>query len=52
MINAAPHSSLRASWLRRWPIGTDLLRIEDHRSAEYWVNSDVHVLLAQLAVHA
>lgn len=30
--------------------GTDVLRIEDDRLAEYWVNSDVHVLLAQLSV--
>lgn len=30
--------------------GTDLLRIQDQRIAEYWVNSDMHVLLAQLAV--
>ncbi len=30
--------------------GTDLLRIEDGRIAEYWINSDVHVLLDQLAV--
>jgi hypothetical protein len=28
--------------------GTDMLRIEDGRIAEYWVNSDIHVMLAQL----
>jgi predicted ester cyclase len=28
--------------------GTDLLRVVDGRLAEYWVNSDIHVLLAQL----
>ena len=30
--------------------GIDLLRVEDGRIAEYWINSDVHVLLDQLAV--
>jgi hypothetical protein len=30
--------------------GTDVLRIADGRLAEYWVNSDMHVLLAQLKV--
>jgi predicted ester cyclase len=30
--------------------GIDLLRVEDGRIAEYWLNSDVHVLLDQLAV--
>ncbi|WP_026422657.1 ester cyclase [Actinokineospora inagensis] len=28
--------------------GTDILRVEDGQFAEYWLNSDVHVLLAQL----
>lgn len=28
--------------------GTDLLRVEDGRLAEYWLNSDMHVLFAQL----
>jgi len=28
--------------------GTDTLRVVDGRIAEYWVNSDIHVLLAQL----
>lgn len=32
--------------------GTDLLRIRHGRIAEYWVNTDVHVLLAQLQVTA
>ena len=32
--------------------GTDTLRIEDGRFAEYWLNSDVHILLAQLQVKA
>lgn len=32
--------------------GTDLLRVQDGQLAEYWVNSDVHVLLAQLQVTA
>ena len=32
--------------------GTDLLRVHDGQLAEYWVNSDVHVLLAQLQVTA
>ncbi|WP_033337837.1 ester cyclase [Catenuloplanes japonicus] len=30
--------------------GIDLLRTEGDRIAEYWVNSDMHVLLAQLRV--
>ncbi|MEV6559465.1 ester cyclase [Nocardia sp. NPDC051756] len=30
--------------------GTDILRIEQDLIAEYWVNSDVHVLLATLGV--
>ncbi|WP_433654390.1 ester cyclase [Nocardia sp. CA-128927] len=30
--------------------GTDILRIEQSKIAEYWVNSDVHVLLATLGV--
>ncbi|WP_066947208.1 ester cyclase [Streptomyces lushanensis] len=30
--------------------GTDLLRVEDGRFTEYWVNSDIHVLLSQLKV--
>lgn len=30
--------------------GTDILRITDRRIAEYWVNADMHVLLAQLGV--
>ncbi|MEV6637161.1 ester cyclase [Actinoplanes sp. NPDC051470] len=30
--------------------GTDLLRVADGQFAEYWVNSDIHVLLAQLRV--
>ena len=30
--------------------GTDTLRIEDGRLAEYWLNSDTHVMLAQLGV--
>jgi hypothetical protein len=28
--------------------GTDILRLDGDRIAEYWVNSDIHVLLAQL----
>ena len=32
--------------------GTDLLRVRRGRIAEYWVNTDVHVLLAQLQVTA
>lgn len=32
--------------------GTDLLRVRHDRLAEYWVNTDVHVLLAQLQVTA
>lgn len=32
--------------------GTDVLRIADGRLAEYWVNSDIHVLLADLQVSA
>lgn len=32
--------------------GADLLRVADDRFAEYWVNSDMHVLLAQLKVAA
>jgi predicted ester cyclase len=32
--------------------GTDLLRVRHGRLAEYWVNTDVHVLLAQLQVAA
>jgi len=32
--------------------GTDVLRTHDGRIAEYWVNSDVHVLLATLGVGA
>ena len=30
--------------------GADLLRVADGRFAEYWVNSDIHLLLAQLRV--
>lgn len=30
--------------------GTDLLRAQDSLLAEYWVNSDIHVLLAQLQI--
>jgi predicted ester cyclase len=30
--------------------GTDILRVHDGRLTEYWVNSDVHVLLKQLNV--
>ncbi|MFI9509587.1 ester cyclase [Nocardia sp. NPDC052566] len=30
--------------------GADLLRIEHGKFAEYWVNSDIHVLLARLGV--
>ena len=32
--------------------GTDLLRVANGRFAEYWVNSDIHALLAQLKVTA
>jgi hypothetical protein len=32
--------------------GTDVLRIADGRIAEYWVNSDIHVMLAQLKMAA
>lgn len=32
--------------------GTDLLRFHNGRIAEYWVNSDLHVLLAQLGFDA
>jgi hypothetical protein len=32
--------------------GTDLLRATDDRFAEYWVNSDIHLLLTQLKVAA
>ncbi|MFI7000117.1 ester cyclase [Nocardia sp. NPDC050175] len=32
--------------------GIDILRIEQDEIAEYWVNSDMHVLLATLGVHA
>ena len=32
--------------------GTDTLRVEDGKFAEYWVNSDIHVLLAQLGFDA
>ncbi|MFD6157034.1 ester cyclase [Nocardia sp. NPDC060256] len=32
--------------------GIDMLRIEQEQIAEYWVNSDTHVLLATLGVHA
>lgn len=30
--------------------GTDVLRIDNGRLAEYWVNSDVHVMAAQLGI--
>ncbi|WP_405164221.1 ester cyclase [Nocardia sp. NBC_01499] len=30
--------------------GTDIVRIEQNKIAEYWVNSDVHVLLTTLGV--
>jgi predicted ester cyclase len=30
--------------------GTDFLRLADGKIDEYWVNSDVHILLAQLKV--
>ncbi|QUQ71923.1 ester cyclase [Kutzneria sp. CA-103260] len=30
--------------------GTDILRVHDGLIAEYWINSDVHVLLGQLGV--
>jgi len=32
--------------------GTDILRVQDGKLAEYWINSDVHVLAAQLGVGA
>ena len=32
--------------------GVDILRIDGGRFAEYWVNSDIHVLLATLRVTA
>ncbi|HEX7658847.1 MAG TPA: ester cyclase [Pseudonocardiaceae bacterium] len=32
--------------------GTDLLRVASDRLAEYWVNSDVHVMSAQLGIGA
>jgi predicted ester cyclase len=32
--------------------GTDILRVSGGELAEYWVNSDVHVLLTQLGVTA
>jgi hypothetical protein len=32
--------------------GIDMLRAEGGKLVEYWVNSDVHVLLAQLGVGA
>ena len=32
--------------------GVDILRVAGDRFAEYWVNSDIHVLLAQLKVGA
>ena len=32
--------------------GTDILRVADGRLVEYWINSDVHVLAAQLGVGA
>lgn len=32
--------------------GADLLRVADDRFAEYWLNSDIHVLLTQLKVAA
>jgi len=32
--------------------GTDILRVAHARVAEYWVNADMHVLLAQLGVLA
>jgi len=32
--------------------GADLLRVADDRFVEYWVNSDIHVLLMQLKVTA
>jgi predicted ester cyclase len=32
--------------------GTDTLRVQHGRLAEYWVNTDVHVLFAQLQVTA
>jgi predicted ester cyclase len=30
--------------------GIDILRLEDEKLAEYWVNSDTHLLLTQLGV--
>lgn len=30
--------------------GTDVLRIENGRFAEYWINSDVHMMAAQLGL--
>lgn len=30
--------------------GTDILRVHDGQLVEYWVNSDIHVMLAQLQV--
>ena len=30
--------------------GTDMLRIDDGRLAEYWLNSDVHIMAAQLGM--
>lgn len=30
--------------------GTDVLRVDNGQLAEYWLNSDMHVLLAQLQV--
>ncbi|MFI6172343.1 ester cyclase [Nocardia sp. NPDC051052] len=32
--------------------GTDIVRIEQDKIVEYWINSDIHVLLATLGVHA
>lgn len=32
--------------------GTDLLRVHDGQLVEYWVNSDIHLLLMQLRVKA
>lgn len=32
--------------------GTDVLRIDDGLLAEYWLNSDVHVMAAQLGIIA
>lgn len=39
--------------MRLWNVsftGTDILRISDARIAKYWVNADIHVLLAQVGV--